>query len=145
MRDTKADKIKRMVRTLKKEESRMLCGLLKIDNISSSHLVWNDFFELKEKHKVNGKYNLDELVNMSEGEFEQAINEYFEAVLVHFYNREETDLLHPILNIPRDADMETAKRKFRELAKKLHPDIGGSSEDFTTLHKAYQEFVKNNK
>ena len=36
-----------------------------------------------------------------------------------------------------------AKRVYKELAKKLHPDVGGSDEEFKVLNKVYNDFIEN--
>lgn len=38
---------------------------------------------------------------------------------------------------------EDAEKRYRELAKKLHPDVGGTDEDFKNLNFQYKEFLKN--
>jgi DnaJ-class molecular chaperone len=35
------------------------------------------------------------------------------------------------------------KKRFRELAKKMHPDTGGTHEGFIALSQAYENFIKN--
>lgn len=141
MTSSNTDKIKRTIRNLKKEETRMICDLLKIDTVSFP-LVWDQYFELKKPYKGKAKYTLDELIVMSKIEFEQVIDDYFNSIL-KLYKKEDFIDLYPILNIPRNSDMETVKRRFRELAKKMHPDTGGSHEDFITLSQAYENFIKN--
>ena len=39
------------------------------------------------------------------------------------------------------ADFEQAKKRYRELAKQMHPDRGGSSEAFQHLQQEYQEVL----
>lgn len=39
----------------------------------------------------------------------------------------------------RPESLEEIKKKYRDLAKKLHPDLGGSEEFFVQLNKAYKE------
>lgn len=41
-----------------------------------------------------------------------------------------------------NSDMDTVKSRFRELAKKTHPDTGGSHEEFIMLSQAYENFMK---
>jgi hypothetical protein len=36
-----------------------------------------------------------------------------------------------------------AKKIYKELAKKLHPDVGGTDEQFKTLNKIYNDFIEN--
>lgn len=135
-------KIKKIIRNLKKEETRMICGLLRIDTVSFP-LIWNQYFELKKPYSGRAKYNLDELIKMSKIEFDQIINDYFIAILKSIYKQDVLNELYPIFNIPKDSDIETVKKHFRELAKKMHPDTGGTHEEFIALSQAYDNFIKN--
>lgn len=135
-------KIKKIIRNLKKEETRMICGLLRIDTVSFP-LIWNQYFELKKPYSGRAKYNLDELKKMSKIEFDQIINDYFIAILKSIYKQDVLNELYPIFNIPKDSDIETVKKHFRELAKKMHPDTGGTHEEFIALSQAYDNFIKN--
>jgi len=36
-----------------------------------------------------------------------------------------------------------AKRVYKELAKQLHPDVGGSDEEFKNLNEIYNDFIEN--
>jgi curved DNA-binding protein CbpA len=45
---------------------------------------------------------------------------------------------YQILGVPEDADEETIKKAFRELAKKYHPDRGGDAEKFKKIVEAYR-------
>lgn len=142
MTNSNPNKVKRIIRNLKKEEVRMICGLLGIDTVSFP-LVWSQYFELKEPYKGNAKYNLDQLINMSEIEFEKVIKNYFNSILNQIYSQEKIIEIYPIFNLPLNSDMDTVKSRFRELAKKMHPDTGGSHEEFIALSQAYDNFVKN--
>ncbi|HEY8420442.1 MAG TPA: J domain-containing protein [Thermoclostridium sp.] len=44
--------------------------------------------------------------------------------------------------LPYDADMDAIKKRFRELAKKYHPDTGGDSTKFIELMEAYKKLGK---
>jgi curved DNA-binding protein CbpA len=44
---------------------------------------------------------------------------------------------YEILGIPEDADKNTIKQAYRELAKKHHPDKGGDPEKFAPISEAY--------
>lgn len=45
---------------------------------------------------------------------------------------------YQILGVPENADDETIKKAFRELAKKYHPDRGGDAEKFKKIVEAYR-------
>lgn len=45
---------------------------------------------------------------------------------------------YQILGVPENASEEEIKKKFRELAKKYHPDFGGDSEKFKKILEAYR-------
>ena len=45
---------------------------------------------------------------------------------------------YQILGVPEDANDETIKKAFRELAKKYHPDRGGNPEKFKKIVEAYR-------
>lgn len=49
---------------------------------------------------------------------------------------------YQILEIPNNSTIETAKKQFRILSKKYHPDLGGSSEKFIQIKQAF-ELIKN--
>ena len=45
---------------------------------------------------------------------------------------------YQILGVPENASEEEIKKKFRELAKKYHPDMGGDPEKFKKILEAYR-------
>ena len=135
-----ADRLKRFLRELKKKEVRMTCGLLGVECVSMSY-VWDSFFDLKKPYKKGARYTLDELLFMSDEEFEEVVDEYFFEI-VDRLNYHVQHVLHPVLKLPINSDMETVKKKFRELAKEMHPDTGGSIEEFLALYEAYELFKR---
>jgi DnaJ-class molecular chaperone len=78
---------------------------------------------------------------MSDAEFEEVVDEYFFEI-VDRLNYHVQHVLHPVLKLPINSDMETVKKKFRELAKEMHPDTGGSIEEFLALYEAYELFKR---
>ena len=45
------------------------------------------------------------------------------------------------MGLPPDAGAEDIKKRFRELAKKYHPDTGGNSSDFIRLMENYHKLI----
>lgn len=45
------------------------------------------------------------------------------------------------MGLPPDATTGTIKSKFRELAKKYHPDLGGDSGKFIELMNTYRKLI----
>lgn len=45
-----------------------------------------------------------------------------------------------ILGLSKNATKDEIKRKYRRLAKQYHPDLGGDSESFILLNRAYETF-----
>ncbi|HHO42577.1 MAG TPA: J domain-containing protein [Epsilonproteobacteria bacterium] len=45
------------------------------------------------------------------------------------------------MSLPRYITREDIKNRYRHLAKKLHPDVGGSAEEMERLNRAYELLV----
>ena len=46
------------------------------------------------------------------------------------------------MDMPFDADENAVKRRFRQLALRLHPDVGGETESFIRLRETYEKLLK---
>lgn len=57
-------------------------------------------------------------------------------------NRYEIMNSWQILNIKPGSDETTIKSAFRRQALKVHPDVGGSAEEFKRLYKAFEECLR---
>lgn len=57
---------------------------------------------------------------------------------------EFTDYYH-LLRIPQNASKEEVKKAYRRLARKQHPDIGGTNDDFIRLKKAFDTLYNDSK
>lgn len=152
------DEIKRKIRKLKKLEIKIRFGYSTFKDYdrdldlyikqNGSGFVWDEFFDLHEVCKNNVKYSLYDLAGMNKDEFKNVINEYFFNVYYRYYkengmvnfNLFDPDILLQ-LGLPFDADMNMIKKRFRELAKKYHPDMGGDSEKFIELMENYRKLV----
>lgn len=136
-----SDRLKRKLRNLKKDEERMVCGLLGVQQISFP-LIWNQYFDLNGSNRSKAKYTFNDLKKMSQDEFDEVVNDYFFSILEYFCRIRNHNIC-PILNIPNDSDISVIKKRFRELAKTMHPDAGGSQEDFIQLYEVYEQLMNN--
>ena len=119
-----------------------------------AHLVWDDFFDLRETSHIPvdkpgglpsdkpgdksaekpAKYSLKQLAAMSKDEYKEVIGEFFWNVYFRLYRENgimdkhayDPDILSQ-LGLPFDADSQTVKKRFRDLAKRHHPDTGGDA------------------
>lgn len=148
------DEIKQKIRKLKKLEIRIrfgpsgFCQQGLSDKAKLAKLVWNEFFALNDVNRENAKYSLSALAGMEKDELKEVISEFFFYVYYQFYKENgivSADLFHPGLlaqfGLPYDADRDTIKKRFRELAKKYHPDTGGDSMKFIELMENYKKLV----
>lgn len=149
------DEIKQKIRKLKKLEVRIRFGTSGSsqqglsDKAKLAKLVWNEFFALNDVNRKNAKYSLSVLAGMEKDELKEVISEFFFHVYYRFYKENgvvSSDLFNPGLlvqfGLPYDADRDTIKKRFRELAKKYHPDTGGDSAKFIELMENYRKLVE---
>jgi curved DNA-binding protein CbpA len=47
-----------------------------------------------------------------------------------------------LLDLPAHAGLDEIKQRFRALAKRHHPDLGGSSDDFRALMEVYERLTE---
>jgi hypothetical protein len=150
------DDIKRKIRSLKKLEIKIRFGINEFqDNpktlLSKSQnekLVWNEFFDLHEGHGSKAKYPIKELVAMDKEKYRNVISEYFFNVYYMLYKENgminissfSPDLLMQ-MGLPYNSDSNDIKIKFRELAKKYHPDTGGDGDKFIELMENYEKLM----
>lgn len=143
------DEIKRKVRKLKKLEARIRFNGV---NQSGKNLIWDLFFELNGKSNSRAKYSLYVLASMSQEEYSNVIDEYISMIYSELYKEYQTGevgVYSPVilsrLDLPLNADETTIKKRFRELAKKYHPDTGGNAEKFIELMDDYKKLLGNRK
>lgn len=146
------EEIKRKIRKLKKLEIKIRFGNYGFseqgisDQIRHVKLVWDEFFDLSDSRKGKAKYSLGGLSSMGRDEFREIISEFFFSVYYRYYKENgfvNMDLYNPNLlaqfGLPYDADRNAIKKRFRELAKKYHPDTGGDSTKFIELMENYRK------
>lgn len=134
------DDIKRKLRELKQLEQKIRYG--------KSPLVWDSFFNLKQSGIGKTRYPLNLLAAMDHETMKLVIGEYLSFVYHQLFSESEipvgTKYDTSIMiqwGLPADADRESVKKRFRELAKLYHPDTGGNAEQFISLMEDYKKLT----
>jgi hypothetical protein len=115
-------------------------------------LVWDSFFDLtdddqKEKKKKT-RYGLNELCEMNREQLKTVVDEYWAYVYGELFREDiiqgrlfyDRDALIQ-LGLPFDANETAVKKRFRELAKIYHPDVGGDATKFIELMNLYRRLI----
>ncbi|MBN1875786.1 MAG: J domain-containing protein [Anaerolineae bacterium] len=109
-----------------------------------ARLVWDRFFSTDEHHGFV-KYPLCCLLYYEAELFKLVVTEYYEEVYNAHYSERGLGSYDPLLlawmGLPPYANMVDIKQRFRELAKRFHPDAGGDSAKFRKLMDVYQQLV----
>ena len=114
-------------------------------------LVWNTFFTLKPGAAQSARYNLDELVQQSPDQLRDIISDYFCFVYYQFYRENGLSFdtaygydphLLELMGLPPAAGADDIRKRFRELARKYHPDTGGDSQRFIELMDVYKKLTE---
>ena len=141
------DDVKHRVRKLKKIESKIRWNGEPSPGVS---FVWDDLFDLRNAPTPTSraKYNIEVLSNMSREEYKNIVDDFFARVYYEYYLENGitgATLYDPsvlaLLDLPFDANEQEVKKRFRELAKKHHPDKGGNAANFIELMKAYEKLT----
>lgn len=152
------DEIKRKLRSLKKLEIKIRFGgsfhAVNFKGDSSGKpakaaLIWDDFFHIDGGNRGKAKYSLEDVALLNKAEYRNIIDEFFFRVYYKYYTENGmtgSHLYNPEIlkwmGLPPDAGSEEIKKKFRELAKKYHPDTGGDEKQFIELMENYQKLVE---
>jgi len=138
--------LKRKLRDLK----RLEINLRFAGNANRAHgnLVWDEFFSTKSTPKSTSRYDLQTILNMERDEFKDVLVEFFYFLYFRMYqegglsaiNLYDHQLLES-LGLPVGASDQEIKSRFRALAKKYHPDLGGDAGKFIELMGAYQRLT----
>ncbi|MFZ5354351.1 MAG: J domain-containing protein [Bacillota bacterium] len=139
------DEIIRKLRKMKKYE----CALRGLDISSNIPLVWDEFFSTKKEYDLTVKYCLNILKNMDHERRKEAFEEYYFQMFYRFYKDNHisiselynTNMLE-VFGLSAGASIEDIKKRFRELAKKYHPDHGGDHEKMIELLEAYKKIME---
>ena len=103
-------------------------------------LVWDEFFSLKTNLNHEVRYTYRDILKLDRQKLKEVLDEYFYNVYYRIYQENrltlgslyDPNLLYQI-GLPALANQADIKRRFRELVKKYHPDLGGDSEKFIEL------------
>jgi hypothetical protein len=137
---------KHKLRDLKKLEKRIRFG---DESVEGKDLVWDRFFSTEKKQAASVKYPLDGLLSMNRQSWKEALEEYFYNVYYQVYkdgglalDSVYDPLLLAGLGLAPTAGVEDVKRRFRQLAKKYHPDRGGDHEKMIELLETYRRLSR---
>ena len=142
-----SSELKKKLRQLKKLEARLRFGSDTLP--AGKDAVWDAFFDLQERGRGKARYPLELLLAMDREQYRAVLDEYFFSVYYRIY--QDNGILHEGLfdparlarfGLPPDADAEQVKSKFRKLALRLHPDMGGDAEEFIELMENYRKLVE---
>lgn len=140
--------VKKKLRKLKRLENTLrTSGQLKDCPV----LVWDSFFDLSDNNgqtKKKTRYDLNQLCKLSHEQLKAVIDEYWAYVYGELFQESkiqgrlfyDRDALIE-LGLPFDADETAVKKRFRELAKKHHPDTGGDAAKFIELMALYRKLI----
>lgn len=149
------EEIKKKIRKLKKTEIKIRFGNAAFSEnglsgtAKNAKLIWDEFFNLSENYTGHARYSLGELISMGKDELKEVISEFFFKVYYTYYRENgfvnismyDPEILRQF-GLPYDADINAVKKRFRELAKKYHPDAGGDSAKFIELMENYKKLIK---
>jgi hypothetical protein len=142
--DHSTDQLKRKLRQLKKLEISICFKDRPM--VEGRKLLWDVFFSTRVENDVSVKYPLSRLLEMGREELKGVFEEYFYRI--YFQNYKENGLamadvhnpqLLSLLGLPPHAGLQDIKKRFRELAKRYHPDHGGDSAKFIELVEIYEQ------
>jgi len=138
--------LKHKLRQFKKLECKVRFGCL--PTAEHPPLVWDEFFSTRETHDPGVRYPLSALAGMSRQERKEVYGEYFYRVYFQKYRESGVTLsdvydpnLLSLLGLSPSAGFQDIKRRFRELAKRYHPDHGGDSAQFIEMMEIYERLM----
>ena len=138
--------LKRRVRKLKQFEKtiRSQTGIK-----ADVPLVWDKFFDLRDKPDSKAMYSLQQLSVMNREEYKSIADVFFARVYyeIYAYKGITDEIIYDAgllaqLDLPPVADETAVKKRFRELAKQYHPDTGGNAAKFIELMQSYRKLIE---
>lgn len=139
-------KLKHKLRQLKKVEDKI--RFEHVSNTSSKKYVWNEYFSTKSIDDSTVKYPMRKLLDFDKQELKEVFEEYFYSVYFRkyqdmglYFDEIQDPSILSYFGLAPGASVEDIKKKFRELAKKYHPDYGGSNEKMIEILDAYHRLI----
>lgn len=140
------DELKRKLRQLKKFEAQV--RFKNIQTAKYQNYIWDQYFSTRNEKDTSVKYDMITLLCMEYEQLKETFNEFFYCVYFQYYKENGMTIegmydskLLSVLGLPLDSSIETIKNRFRELAKKYHPDMGGDSSKFIELMDTYKKLI----
>lgn len=140
------DELKHKLRELKRVEDRLRFGYY--SNTAAKKYVWEDYFSTKSVNDLMVKYPLWKLLKLDKQALKEVFEQYFYSVYFQKYKDEGLsfdEIQDPgvlsYFGLTPGASVDEIKSRFRELAKKYHPDRGGSSEKMIEVLEAYHKLM----
>ncbi|MDF2521413.1 MAG: hypothetical protein K0R84_2041 [Clostridia bacterium] len=140
------DELKHKLRELKRVEDRLRFGYY--CNTAAKKYVWEDYFSTKSVNDLMVKYPLWKLSKLDKQALKEVFEEYFYSVYFQKYKDEglsfdeiQDPSVLSYFGLTPGASIDEIKSRFRELAKKYHPDLGGSSEKMIEILEAYHKLM----
>jgi hypothetical protein len=138
------DQLKRKLRALKRLEASI--RFKDRPAPGGRKLLWDVFFSTRAENDATVKYPLSRLLKMGREEMKSVFEEYFYRIYLQNYKENGlamADVHDPqllsLLGLPPYAGGQDIKKRFRELAKRYHPDRGGDSAKFIALVEIYEQ------
>lgn len=140
------DELKRKLRELKKVENKIRFGYQ--STVISKKYVWDDYFSTKSVNDLTVKYPIWKLLKFDKQALKEAFEEYFYSVYFQKYKDDglsfdeiQDPSVLSYFGLAPGASTDEIKRRFRELAKKYHPDHGGNNEKMIEVLEAYNRLM----
>ena len=144
--DRSVDQLKRKLRELKKLEIKV--RFKNLAPAQNRRLIWDAFFSTKAEDDTSIKYPINKLLRLDHQRLKEIFEEYFYRIYFQSYRENgltTSDIYDPqllsLLGLPAYAGAREVKSRFRELAKKYHPDHGGDSAQFIELMEIYERLT----